>query len=55
MDRLMGCLSTSLIMALLLLSACQTAPVTGRSQLILIPESMEMELGLTAYKDALPT
>ena len=53
MDRLMGCLSTSLIMALLLLSACQTAPVTGRSQLILIPESMEMELGLTAYKDAL--
>ncbi|MBI5755897.1 MAG: M48 family metallopeptidase [Nitrospirae bacterium] len=53
MERIMGCLSIPLIMTLLLLSACQTAPVTGRSQLILIPESMEIELGLTAYKDVI--
>ena len=37
----------------LLFSACQTAPVTGRSQLILIPESMEIEMGLTSYKETL--
>ncbi len=42
-----------LVLALILLSACQTAPVTGRSQLILIPESMEIELGLTSYKETL--
>lgn len=37
----------------LIFSACQTAPVTGRSQLILIPETMEIEMGLTSYKETL--
>ncbi|MBI5096745.1 MAG: M48 family metallopeptidase [Nitrospirae bacterium] len=37
----------------LMFSACQTAPVTGRYQLILIPESMEVEMGLTSYKETL--
>lgn len=36
-----------------LLFACQTAPVTGRSQLILISEADETRLGLTAYDQIL--
>ncbi len=35
------------------LAACQQAPITGRSQLILIPESQETQLGLSAYRDIL--
>ncbi len=36
-------------LALGLLVACQTAPITGRSQFILIPESSDAALGLEAY------
>lgn len=36
-----------------LLAACQAAPVTGRSQLILFPESQDAELGLQAYQQIL--
>lgn len=53
MERIKNPLSALLILTLFILSACQTAPVTGRSQLILIPESMEIDLGLASYKDAL--
>lgn len=53
MERIKRYLSLFLIFSLPILSACQTAPITGRSQLILIPESMEMELGLTSYQDAM--
>jgi predicted Zn-dependent protease len=55
----MSCLSgvdKGLIFSLLiifLLSACRTAPITGRKQLSLIPESQEVAMGLTAYKDLL--
>lgn len=35
------------------LASCQAAPVTGRSQLILLPESQDAELGLTAYQQIL--
>ena len=34
-------------------TACQHAPVTGRSQFILIPESQDAGLGLSAYRDIL--
>lgn len=34
-----------------LLIACRTTPVTQRSQLILIPESEEISMGLKAYKE----
>ena len=34
----------------LLLGACESAPVTGRNQLILLPESQDAELGLQAYR-----
>jgi predicted Zn-dependent protease len=34
----------------LALGACESAPVTGRNQLILVPESEDAELGLQAYQ-----
>lgn len=53
MEVIKRSLSILLIPALLILSACQTAPITGRSQLILIPESMEIDLGLASYNNVL--
>lgn len=41
------------LLALGLLAACQAAPVTGRQQLILLPESQDTELGLAAYQEIL--
>ncbi len=38
---------------MLLLAGCATAPVTGRSQLLLVPEQQEMALGLEAYQQIL--
>ena len=36
-----------------LLSACSTAPVTGRQQLMLVSESQAQEMGIQAYKETL--
>lgn len=36
-----------------LLAGCETAPVTGRDQLIFLPESQDAQLGLEAYKEIL--
>ena len=33
--------------------ACQTVPLTNRSQLLLIPEGTELQLGLSSYQDIL--
>ncbi|HET7343282.1 MAG TPA: M48 family metallopeptidase [Methylomirabilota bacterium] len=33
--------------------ACQTVPVTGRRQLLLLPESEELSMGLTSYQEVL--
>ncbi len=38
------------VLLVVLLAACEAAPVTGRSQLILVPESQDAELGLQAYQ-----
>lgn len=35
------------------LSACSTAPVTGRQQLMLVSESQAQEMGAQAYKEAI--
>ena len=35
------------------LVACQTVPITGRSQLQLLPESEEMRMGIQAYREIL--
>ena len=34
-------------------AACETVPVTGRSQLVLIPEGTEMAMGLDSYQQVL--
>jgi metalloendopeptidase OMA1, mitochondrial len=36
-------------------AACQTVPITGRRQLMLLPESAEREMGLTAFREVLRT
>ena len=36
-----------------LLAACQSAPVTGRSQIMLVSESEERQMGLQAYQQVL--
>jgi metalloendopeptidase OMA1, mitochondrial len=38
---------------LLAQAACETVPVTGRSQLLLIPEGTEVSMGLDSYQDVL--
>lgn len=41
------------LVALVLLAGCQAAPVTGRQQLIVLPESQDAQLGLDAYQQIL--
>ena len=41
------------LLLLIHLLGCATAPVTGRSQFILIPESTEIALGLQSYREIL--
>lgn len=38
---------------LLLFAACETVPITGRSQIMLLPEGNELAMGLDAYKEVL--
>jgi len=42
--------SATLQTALLLLTGCATNPVTGKNELMLIPESMELEMGQENYQ-----
>ena len=37
----------------ILLAACESAPVTGRSQMLLVSESEERQMGLQAYREVL--
>ena len=47
-----GVIVTSAVLALVLVAAaaCQTVPLTGRSQLLLLPEGSELQMGLTSYE-----
>jgi predicted Zn-dependent protease len=47
------CRPVTLILALVLLGACATAPYTGRSQVMLVSEGQEMSLGEDAYRQIL--
>jgi predicted Zn-dependent protease len=42
-----------LALALVGAVACQTVPLTNRSQLLLIPEGTELQMGLTSYQEIL--
>ena len=41
------------VLCLAALVACSTVPVTGRSQLLLLPESAELRMGLDEYQQVL--
>lgn len=43
----------ALLLSALLLAACESAPVTGRSQLMLVGEDEEREMGLAAFRQVL--
>jgi predicted Zn-dependent protease len=47
--RRIGRVAPALVLAALL-AGCQSAPVTGRNQLILVPESQDASMGLQAYQ-----
>jgi predicted Zn-dependent protease len=44
-----------LTLAMLVVVACQTVPITGRTQLLALPEATETEMGLNAYQEILKT
>jgi predicted Zn-dependent protease len=41
------------IVLLLWLVACETVPITGRSQIMLLPEGSELAMGIDAYREVL--
>jgi len=47
--------ATSALVSIVLLAAvaCETVPHTGRSQLMLLPEGAELQMGLDAYREVL--
>lgn len=48
------CASAAALVGLCVITwGCQTTPVSGRRQLVLIPEAKEMSLGATTYQDIL--
>jgi len=50
--RLRTTIATGLV-AVAVLAGCQAAPVTGRNQLIVLPESQDAQMGLDAYQQIL--
>lgn len=46
-------LGFGIVGACLVCWGCRSTPVSGRQQLVLVPEAQEMELGVTAYKEVL--
>src|SRR5439155_8328242 len=42
-----------LALILALIAACETVPYTGRHQIMLLPESAELEMGLQSYQEVL--
>lgn len=54
MSRAPFLLTVSLVLAGML-AGCSTAPVTGRQQLVLVPEEQAAELGQQAYQEILST
>ncbi len=44
---------TTLAVVLLLIVGCETVPLTGRRQIMLLPEGAELQMGLDSYKQVL--
>lgn len=50
-----GCISYACIVVAMLLLGCRTTPITGRRQLLILPETQEINLGLSSYQQTLST
>lgn len=46
---------TALILSSVIVISCYTAPVTGRSQFIILSQSEESQMGLAAFQEVLKT
>jgi predicted Zn-dependent protease len=44
---------TATALLLLVIAACETVPLTGRKQLMILPEGEELKMGLDAYQEIL--
>jgi predicted Zn-dependent protease len=53
MPRMRRARLLAVALVLLVAVACQTVPITGRSQIMLLPEGEELRMGLTAYQEVL--
>ncbi|MEL7586053.1 MAG: M48 family metallopeptidase [Prolixibacteraceae bacterium] len=53
MERKIAFMKVSLVAAVLFMESCGTVPLTGRSQLNLLPESSMVEMSLTSYNEFL--
>ena len=54
MGRLTRCPTWALaLLVFVMIVACQTVPITGRSQLLLLPEAEELQMGLQSYQEVL--
>lgn len=47
--------TTWIVLAVAMLSGCRTTPITGRRQMLIVPESEEISMGLKAYEETLST
>ena len=45
--------SLGLVLVLMVVVACQTVPITGRKQLLVLSEGEEVQMGLTSYEEVL--
>ena len=55
MTRTKKLFPAALLLLILVVAACAKAPITNRTQIILLPRSFEMELGASAYLNILET
>ena len=47
------CALVGLLVCMLIALGCRTAPITGRKQLLLLPETQEVSMGIAAYNEVL--
>ena len=55
MTRTKKLFPVALLLLIFIVAACAKAPITNRTQIILLPRSFEMELGASAYLNILET
>ena len=48
-----GNMATLICVTAICLAGCRTTPITGRRQLLVVPESQEINMGLSSYQQTL--